>query len=94
VPSIRLRDNVQLNSNEYVLKIKGVEIARGEVMADHFLAINAAGTKETISGIETVDPAFRTARPLDYQEHAGKGRTVRIYDHRPALRHPPRILRN
>jgi len=58
VPSIRLRDNVQLNSNEYVLKIKGVEIARGEVMADHFLAINAAGTKETISGIETVDPAF------------------------------------
>ena len=58
VPSIRLRDNVQLHTSEYVLKIKGQEVARGEVMADHVLAINAAGTQETISGIETVDPAF------------------------------------
>ncbi|SMC35426.1 flagellar biosynthesis protein FlhA [Papillibacter cinnamivorans] len=58
VPSIRLRDNVQLGTNEYVLKIKGNEIARGEVMIDHFLAINIAGAKETISGIETTDPAF------------------------------------
>ena len=58
VPSIRLRDNVQLAANEYVMKLKGIEIARGEVMADHFLAINMVGAKETISGIETVDPAF------------------------------------
>jgi flagellar biosynthesis protein FlhA len=58
LPSIRLRDNVQLGANEYVLKIKGMEIARGEVMADHYLAINMAGAKETISGVETVDPAF------------------------------------
>ncbi len=58
VPSIRLRDNVQLGASEYVLKIKGMEIARGEVMADHFLAINMTGAKETISGIETVDPTF------------------------------------
>lgn len=58
VPSIRLRDNVQLHTSEYVLKIKGQEVARGEVMADYVLAINAAGTEETISGIETVDPAF------------------------------------
>jgi flagellar biosynthesis protein FlhA len=58
VPSIRLRDNVQLGASEYVLKIKGMEIARGEVMADHFLAINMAGAKETISGIETTDPTF------------------------------------
>lgn len=58
LPSIRLRDNVQLGPNEYILKIKGMEIARGEVMADHYLAINMAGAKETITGIETVDPAF------------------------------------
>jgi flagellar biosynthesis protein FlhA len=58
VPSIRLRDNVQLGANEYVLKIKGMEIGKGEVMADHFLAINMTGAKETISGIETVDPTF------------------------------------
>jgi flagellar biosynthesis protein FlhA len=56
VPSIRLRDTVQLGASEYVLKIKGMEIARGEVMADHFLAINMAGAKETISGIETTAP--------------------------------------
>lgn len=58
VPSIRLRDNVQLGASEYVLKIKGMEIVKAEVMADHFLAINMAGAKETISGIETVDPTF------------------------------------
>ena len=58
IPSIRLRDNVQLGSSEYVLKIKGMEVARGSVMADQVLAINSAGAKETISGIETVDPAF------------------------------------
>ncbi len=58
VPSIRLRDNVQLGASEYVFKIKGVEIAKGEVMADHFLAINIAGAKETITGVETVDPTF------------------------------------
>lgn len=58
VPSIRLRDNVRLNTNEYVLKIQGEEIARGEVMPDHYLAINSEGGKETISGIETVEPTF------------------------------------
>lgn len=58
VPSIRLRDNVRLNTNEYVLKIQGEEVARGEVMTDHFLAINSEGGKETISGIETVEPTF------------------------------------
>ena len=58
VPSIRLRDNVRLNTNEYVLKIQGEEVARGEVMADHYLAINSEGGKETISGIETVEPTF------------------------------------
>ena len=58
VPSIRLRDNVRLNTNEYVLKIQGEEVARGEVMTDHYLAINSEGGKETISGIETVEPTF------------------------------------
>lgn len=58
VPSIRLRDNVRLNTNEYVLKIQGEEVAHGEVMPDHFLAINSDGAEETISGIETVEPTF------------------------------------
>lgn len=58
LPSIRLRDNVRLGTSEYVVKIKGNEVARGEVMIDHFLAINSDGVEETITGIETVEPTF------------------------------------
>jgi len=58
VPIIRLRDNIQLNPNEYVIKIKGVEVARGELMLDHFLAMNPGIAEEEIEGIETVEPAF------------------------------------
>lgn len=58
IPSIRLRDNVRLGTNEYVLKIQGEEVARGSVMTDRYLAINSEGGRETISGIETVEPTF------------------------------------
>lgn len=58
VPVIRLRDNIQLNTNEYVIKIKGVEVARGEVMADHFLALNSGSAMGQIQGIETIEPTF------------------------------------
>ena len=58
IPSVRLRDNVRLGANEYVLKIRGDEVARGDVMPDHYLAINSDGAEETISGIETVEPTF------------------------------------
>lgn len=58
VPTIRIRDNIQLKPNVYVIKIKGVEVARGELMPDHYLAMNSGGAYEEISGIETVEPAF------------------------------------
>jgi len=58
VPIIRLRDNIQLNPNEYVIKIKGVEAARGELMTDHFLAINSGIVDEEIEGIKTFEPTF------------------------------------
>lgn len=58
VPTIRIRDNIQLKPNIYVIKIKGVEIARGELMPDHYLAMDAGGGYEEISGIDTVEPAF------------------------------------
>lgn len=58
IPSVRLRDNVRLGANEYALKIRGDEVARGEVMPGHYLAINSEGVEETISGIETVEPTF------------------------------------
>ncbi|MCX7714806.1 MAG: flagellar biosynthesis protein FlhA [Clostridia bacterium] len=58
VPSIRLRDNIQLESNEYVIKIKGIEVARGKVMPNHYLAMNSSNSDEEIKGIKTKDPAF------------------------------------
>lgn len=58
VPMIRLRDNIQLNSNQYLIKIKGNNIANGAIMFDHFLAMNPGGVEGDVSGIDTVEPAF------------------------------------
>ena len=58
VPIIRLRDNIQLSPNQYVIKIKGVETARGELMLDHFMAMNPGTADEDIDGIPTLEPAF------------------------------------
>ena len=58
VPAIRVRDNVQLGANEYVLKLRGTEIARGEVFLNQHLAMNPGGATEKLTGTETVEPAF------------------------------------
>lgn len=58
VPIIRLRDNIQLNPNEYIIKIKGVEVANGELMLDHYLAMSPGFVEEEIEGIKTTEPAF------------------------------------
>jgi flagellar biosynthesis protein FlhA len=58
VPAIRVVDNIQLGTNEYSIKIKGVEVARGEVMADHLLALSTGDVEEEIYGIPTVEPTF------------------------------------
>lgn len=58
VPIIRLRDNIQLNPNEYIVKIKGVEVAKSEIMLDHFMAMNPGFVEEEIDGINTNEPAF------------------------------------
>ncbi|MDD3919993.1 MAG: flagellar biosynthesis protein FlhA, partial [Eubacteriales bacterium] len=58
VPVIRLRDNIQLDSNEYVIKIRGVEVARGSVMLNHYLALSTGETLGKVEGIETVEPTF------------------------------------
>jgi len=58
VPTIRIRDNIQLKPSIYVIKLKGIEIARGELMLDHFLAMDSGAAFETVPGIETVEPAF------------------------------------
>ncbi len=58
VPVIRLRDNIQLNPNEYIIKIKGVQIANGELMFDHYMAMNPGTVEKEIEGIQTLEPAF------------------------------------
>ena len=58
VPTIRIRDNIQLKPNAYVIKIKGIEVAKGELLLDHFLAMNPGTVTEEIPGEETMEPAF------------------------------------
>ncbi|WP_430882776.1 flagellar biosynthesis protein FlhA [Fusibacter sp. JL216-2] len=58
VPMIRLRDNIQLEPNAYSIKIKGNEVAYGEIMFDHYLAMDPGNAEGTVSGIDTVEPAF------------------------------------
>lgn len=58
VPTIRIRDNIQLKPNTYIIKLKGIEVAKGELLLDHYLAMNATGSADEMAGIETVEPAF------------------------------------
>ncbi len=57
VPVIRIRDNIQLRPSSYVIKIKGVDVAEGELMLDHFLAMGS-GLDDGVAGIPTTEPAF------------------------------------
>ncbi|MGO1057807.1 flagellar biosynthesis protein FlhA [Planococcus sp. FY231025] len=58
VPVIRIRDNIQLQPNEYIIKIKGNRVASGQIMLDHYLAMSPGIDDESIEGIPTVEPAF------------------------------------
>ncbi|MCB0729984.1 MAG: flagellar biosynthesis protein FlhA [Ignavibacteriae bacterium] len=58
VPPVRVRDNLQLRPNEYIIKIKGNIVAHYEIYADRFLAMNSGNISEKLSGIPTKDPAF------------------------------------
>jgi flagellar biosynthesis protein FlhA len=58
IPTVRLRDNGLINPNQYVIKIKGEEIARGEVLVGYFLALDPSNSCEPIDGIETIEPAY------------------------------------
>jgi flagellar biosynthesis protein FlhA len=58
VPPIRIRDNVQLSPNEYVIKLKGVEVAAAEVMPGHLMAIDSGVVSDQIGGVDTTEPAF------------------------------------
>jgi flagellar biosynthesis protein FlhA len=58
VPTIRIRDNIQIKPNAYIIKLRGIEIAKGELLLDHYLAMNSGTVFEEVAGIDTVEPAF------------------------------------
>lgn len=58
VPMIRLRDNIQLNPNQYIVKIKGIQVSEGEILFDHYMAMNPGYVEEEITGIPTFEPSF------------------------------------
>lgn len=58
IPSVRMTDNPEINPNLYIIKIKGEEVARGEILVDHYLALDSGDVTTQIEGIDTVEPAF------------------------------------
>ena len=58
LPPIRIRDNMQLSPSQYMIKIKGVEVAEGELLTNYYLAMDAGAVTEEIDGIPTKEPAF------------------------------------
>ena len=58
IPTVRIRDNLQLGPNSYVVKLRGVEIGRGELMASRFLALGMGWEETALEGVKTSDPAF------------------------------------
>ena len=58
IPSIRLRDSSSLNTNQYVIKIKGEEVAKGEILVDYYLALEPPNPEKELDGIETIEPAY------------------------------------
>jgi flagellar biosynthesis protein FlhA len=72
VPVIRIRDNIQLKPNEYIIKIRGNTIARGELLLNHYLAMSPGIDDDAVSGIETTEPAF--GLPAIWIDEAAKER--------------------
>ena len=80
IPSIRLRDSSGLNTNQYCIKIKGEEVAKGELLVDYYLALDPENPEKEIDGIETIEPAYgipsRWIRPEDREIAEIYGYTV------------------
>jgi len=58
IPPIRIRDNIQLKANEYAIKIKGIDVAGGQLMSGRYLALNPGSVEREIEGKKVVEPAF------------------------------------
>ncbi|GHV53041.1 flagellar biosynthesis protein FlhA [Synergistales bacterium] len=58
VPPIRIRDNIQLKPTEYIIRIKGAEVGKGELLPDHYLSMSVDQNDDTLVGIPTTEPSF------------------------------------
>ena len=58
IPPVQLKDSGQINPNQYSICIKGEEVARGDILVDHFLALAPSEEEDTVDGIDTIEPAF------------------------------------
>jgi flagellar biosynthesis protein FlhA len=58
IPAIRIRDDIRLPANEYVIKLRGSEVARAEVLPRFLMALNTGGVVAEIDGVESIDPSF------------------------------------
>ena len=68
IPSVKIKDNLELKPGGYSVRVKGIEVAKGELMSDHYLAILDPGSViEPIDGIETTEPVFGATASLDYR---------------------------
>ena len=80
VPSIHIQDNMQLRPGEYVIKLKGNEVAHGELMLNHYLAMNPGGADETLRGVPTKEPTYGIdavwVKERNREEAIAKGYTV------------------
>lgn len=80
IPSIRLRDSSGLNTNQYKVKIRGEEVASGEILTEYYLALEPENLEKEVDGIETVEPAYgipsRWIRPEDRERAEIYGYTV------------------
>lgn len=58
IPPVQLKDSGQINPNQYSICIKGEEVARGDILVDHYLALAPSEEEDTVDGIDTIEPAF------------------------------------
>ena len=71
IPPVRIRDNLQLAPGAYSIKIKGVEVGRGELLLNHYLCMDSGAVTEPVEGIETREPPL-DSRPFGYQQPSGR----------------------
>ncbi len=97
IPVVRIVDNMKIDANTYIIKLKGIEAARFKMIPNHYLAMDAEGMAEDIKGVETVEPAFGLPAlwiPANMQEQAEVGGYTVVDQASIMATHLTEVLRN